>query len=205
MSDVQAPVSKDVSGWRSASRPGYFGKTRDEKIRKLTEEYGAAGWRLVWIVEETPSVPLIYNFEEACRTWYEASYVEFLRDNPKEVDFICSYGECYDNAKTNIQSGCDYTIQEALSTHIQDIAIRNALKKLGRKFEGPTEKLLEIRSTDSNGFKYGPGNVPFLLPRLITQPSKSPRWAKTGSVEDFWQSNKWIQVKEVQLTIDKIG
>jgi hypothetical protein len=54
-------------------------------------------------------------------------------------------------------------------------------KLLGLKFDGPT---IEVGSTGA-----------FAEPTLITQPSKCPPWAKEGSVEDFWQSNKWLQVR----------
>ena len=101
-----------------------------------------------------------------------------------------------DNALTNITSGRDYTKQEAYSTHIQDIAVRNAMYTLGWKFEGPKDRILVIRSKDSAGYKYGPGNIPFYVPAWIEQPSRCPEWANPGSVEDFWQSNKWLYIKD---------
>lgn len=181
--------------WLNLERPGYFGRKRDEKVAKLNEKYGA-GWRLVWevLIDGKPIRSL--EFEQACMAFYEHSYLLYLSGKPEEVDFACSFGECIDNAMTNIESGLDYTKQESYSTHIQDIALRNALRLLGRKFEGPKDKILVIRSKDSSGFRFGPGNVPFYDRQLITQPSMCPRWANLGSVEDFWQSNKWIQVKD---------
>lgn len=176
--------------WINDHRPGYFGRQRDQKIKDLDEKFGKGLWRLAWVAGV--SLP----FDEACVRFYERSYFHYLRGRKEDVDFICSFGECIDNAPTNIQSGCDYTKQEAFSTHIQDIAIRNVLKGLGRKFEGSKSKILIIRSSDSNGFRFGPGNIPFITPEQITQPSLVPKWGNAGSVEDFWQSNKWIQVFE---------
>jgi hypothetical protein len=114
------------------------------------------------------------------------------------VEFACSFGECYDNNPTNIASGCDYTIQEQTSVHIQDIALRNCLKRFGLWFEGPKSKLLQIRSQDSNGYIFGPGNVPFYNPDLIDYgpPDLTPQWANKGSVESFWQNTKYLQVKK---------
>ncbi len=134
------------------------------------------------------------EFKDACKYYYEQSYVKWFRQHPDELDIVCSFEECIDNAETNVKSGRDYTKQEAFSTHIQDIAIRNVLEVFGRKFEG--HGILVIRSADSQGYRYGPGNIPFMHPDLISVPSKCPRWANAGSVEDFWQSNKWIAVKE---------
>lgn len=175
--------------WMNHHRPGYFGRRRDEKVAALDEAHGKGKWRLAWVAGE-----LALDFAEACFRFYEESYFLHLKNRPTDLQFICSFGECIDNAPTNVLSGCDYTKQEAFSTHIQDIAVRNVLRRLGLKFEGPPEKILVIRSQDSNGFKYGPGNVPFMTPGLIQQPSLCPRWAEEGTVEDFWQSNKWCQV-----------
>lgn len=176
--------------WKTVDRPGYFGRRRDEKIATLNENYGVGNWRLVWTGNNEA-----LEFRDACELFYEKSYLYYLQGKPDEVDFICSFGECIDNAPTNVTSGLDYTKQEAFSTHIQDIAVRNALMRLGRKFEGPKDKILVIRSKDSEGFKFGPGNIPFAWPEWIMQPSLCPKWANHGSVEDFWQSNKVLQVK----------
>lgn len=176
--------------WENVERPGYFGRQRDKKVAALNDKYGAENWRLIWARDDGIAA---MDFPSACAYYYQWSYVLWLCHHPEHVDFICSYGECIDNAPSNTQSGLDYTKQESFSTHIQDIAIRNVLRQLGRKFEGPPDKILVIRSKDSEGFRFGPGNVPFYDPSLITQPSLCPGWATRNSVEDFWQSNKWIQ------------
>lgn len=177
--------------WEMKDRPGYFGKRRDTIIADLNKFYGKDNWKLQWVI-----FGKVYTFEEACRAFYEGSYYQYFLNNPKELDRVCSFGECIDNAMTNIQSGLDYTKQESTSTHIQDIAVRNVLSRLGRKFEGDPGNILVIRSKDSTGFRYGPGNVPFLYPKEIIQPTLVPHWAQAGSVEDFWQSNKYIVVKK---------
>lgn len=176
--------------WQTIDRPGYFGRSRDKKIAKLNKDHGIGNWRLVWIANAHEC-----EYAEACKLFYERSYLEHLEKRPADVDLICSFGECIDNAITNIQSGLDYTKQEAFSTHIQDIAVRNVLNQLGRKFEGSIDNILTIHGGDSNGFRFGPGNVPFYNSDLIQQPSKRPGWASEGSVEDFWQSNKYLQIK----------
>lgn len=176
--------------WTTVDRPGYFGRKRDEKVAALDAQYGKGHWRLAWVVDENGG----QTFFNACRIFYEESYYRHLVYKPKDVELICSYGECYDNAVTNIGSGLDYMKQEAYSTHIQDIAVRNVLRRLDRWFIGPADKLLQIRSKDSEGFRYGPGNIPFAWTANIVQPSLCPKWATPGSVEDFWQSNKALQV-----------
>lgn len=191
-----------MSDWVDLRRPGYFGRNRDHIVAGLDSRYGQGNWRLVWKVqkrtypwriEEGPI--LTYEFTDACRLFYEESYFRCLSKMPTQIDYACSFGECIDNAMTNIQSGLDYTKQESNATHIQDIALRNVLKRIGRWFEGPAGKILIIHSNDSNGYSFGPGNIPFYEGQLITRPSKCPKWASLGSVEDFWQSNKWLQVR----------
>lgn len=177
--------------WINEHRPGYFGRKRDSKVAALNATLGEGNWRLAWVTTLTEPC----EFFEACVKYYEESYFVYLKDRPDDLKFICSHGECIDNAVTNVNSGCDYRKQESYSTHIQDIAVRNVLRRLDLKFEGPRENLLVIRSHDSNGFKFGPGNISFVWPHLITQPSLCPKWANAGSVEDFWQSCKWVQVK----------
>ena len=178
--------------WRRVERPGYFGRRRDQIVLGYDTKYGAGQWRLVWIVDGGAT----HTFEDACKYFYEESYYLYLKDRPDDVDFICEFTECMDNSPTNVHSGLDYTAQEAYSTHIQDIAVRNVLARLGRSFTGKRTELLVIRSADSAGFRFGPGNVPFYAPSAIMQPSKCPSWANRGSVEDFWQSNKWLQIDE---------
>ena len=171
-------------------RPGYFGRRRDEKIQQLNALYGDGKWELRWVSSEFPDG---FLFKTACIMFYEHSYMEWFNLFPEELDFITTnYGECIDNAISNIQSGCDYARQEAFSTHIQDIALRNVIADSEMEFKGPKNKILVIRSSDSNGHKYGPGNIPFYDSTLIETPSIRPRWANAGSVEDFWQSNKYI-------------
>lgn len=175
--------------WTDAGRPGYFGRRRDEKIAALNAEHGAGNWRLAWKWGLGGR-----GFFCACREFYEESYFAFFLLRPDEVDFVCSFGEVIDCAPSNVSSGLDYARQESYATHIQDIAVRSVLRRLGRWFEGPTDSLLTIRGPESNGARFNPGRIPFAWPNMILAPSLAPKWADPGSVEDFWQSNKILQV-----------
>lgn len=171
-------------------RPGYFGRSRDRKINKYNRLYGKNNWQLYWKLDNK-----FFTFEQACKYCYEKSYYQYLQNNPQDLKYICSFKECYDNDISNIDSGTDYLKQESNCTHIQDIAIRNVLKQLNLSFSGT--ELLQIRSHDSNGFQFNPGNIPFFLPDLIVKPSLRPKWSKANSVEDYWQSNKYLGVNDV--------
>lgn len=191
--------------WRVAERPGFFGRRKDEKITELNQRYGEGNWLLRHIVHRDPSGPpptvdLIdtYDFIRACKELYEESYYLHLRNNPAVVSQVCHFNEVYDNDETNVKSGLDYTIQESYSTHIQDIAIRNSLARLGKRFSvDPGAVLLQVRGPGSIGYRLGlgPGQIPFFKPVWISQQSLAPSWAQRGSIEDFWQSNKYCLVK----------
>lgn len=175
--------------WSLVNRPGFFGRSREVKVGQFNDTYGRGNWRLVWVV---PTRSLL--FKDACVQFYERSYYEYLKENKDLLDFICSFGEVIDNAESNISSGYDYEKQESYSTHIQDIAIRNVLWRMGLKFRGSKNHHLVVRGHLSNGQHLNPGHVPFYDHGLITWPSLAPYWALANSVEDFWQSNKWLEV-----------
>lgn len=181
---------------RAVERPGFLGRERDARFAAYDARYGSGRWTLNWVVRFPDGHEESFEFEEACRTWYEEAYFQHLKDRAEDLDFVCSFGECIDHAPSNVGSGCEYGIQEGSATHIQDIAVRNVLRRLGRRFDGPPDRLLVIRGRRSEGGRFGPGLVPFHRPELITRPSLRPSWAREGSVEDFWQSNKWLHVQE---------
>jgi hypothetical protein len=186
------------NGWFLSHRPGMLGSKRNKVISSWDKSYGIGNWKLLWrIINSETKKQELYEFPAACKYFYEASYLAYFERNPQQVDYVCSFGECIDNSATNIVSGLDYMVQEAKSTHIQDIAVRACLKTLGRQFEGPKDKLLVIRSSGDSGWHLSPGLVSFFAASLVEHPSKCPKWAHHYSVEDFWQSNKWLAVKEV--------
>jgi hypothetical protein len=168
-------------------RPGFFGTKKNKIIADLNARYGDK-WCLRWLYKEE-----LYDFEAACTHLYEYSYMRWFQDNAKEAAFItANFENVIDNALSNVESGLDYTKQETPATHIQDIAIRRAIAALGYSFAG--KGILVVRGLESAGNKYGPGNIPFFDYDAITTPYLTPWWAKTTSVESFWQSNKYICV-----------
>lgn len=181
--------------WTKDHRPGYFGRRRDEKVAALNQKFGEGNWTLMWVLQGD-FLEEKYEFERACKLFYEQSYFLYFKDRPADLDFAEQFKECYDNALTNITSGLDYTKQEAFSTHIQDIALRNILVRFGRKFLGTNGGYMQVRSKDTAGSRFSPYSVPFMWPEKITQPSLAPNWAPKGTVEDFWQSNKWVMVQK---------
>lgn len=129
---------------------------------------------------------------------YEEAYFHHLESDSDLRNWIVeSFCEVYDNALTNIGSGCDYSIHEAPTVHLQDIAIRRVLLRLGLSFKG--DELLQVRGVGSNGYRLNPGRLAFHIPEEIVQPNVQGCWQQ-DSIEDFWQSNKVLAVTARGLT-----
>ena len=174
-----------------AKQIGYFGSYKSSIYRGLDQRFGSGNWRLAWQIGEK-FVP----FERAAEEYGEAYYQHLLK-NPDIVDYLVTKAkDIYDNATTNVESGIDYNHQENDSTHLQDIAIRRAVAKMGKSFHG--NKLIEIRpkSEDVVGRQLSPGAVLFDKPEIIlpTDPGIK-KWWKEGTIEAFYQNNKCLQVK----------
>lgn len=175
--------------WKTIKRPGYFGEKRDEILKSYDEEYGTDNWRLAWQWGVT-----VVNWEYACLI-YEQGYFKdsFIREELWK-DLISKAKDVYDYDKSDVKSGLDYLVQNGPATHLQDIAIRRTVSQRGWRFEG--KRLIQIRG---HGKKWGknlsPGKVKFHLPELIVAPHLEGWWGY-DSIEDFYQSNKVLQVKE---------
>lgn len=174
--------------WETVERPGYFGASRDRRHADYNEKYGPNGWRLAWDIAGE------YHELLAAVALYEDAYYEHLKANPDQLEQLTAEAlDVYDDQLSNVYSRYDYSRQETERTHLQDIAIRRSVLRLGRRFQGNT--LIQIR--DSLGehplsMSLSPGHVPFHLPDLIVQPELEGWW-DPGSVESFYQSNKYLQ------------
>jgi len=188
-----------MESWRTVERPGYFGDMRDKLHAFWDAEYGKRNWRLAW-----QWGGMVLERKEALQIYEDGCY-EFLKSDADTLDWlITSASDVYDTAPTNVQAGLSYDVQETPNNHIHDVAIRRALLRTGNWFAGT--RLLEIRSTDKEGWRLSPCMIPFHLPALISrEPIKDYRrkeyfwWEKRGvpdSIEAFYQRNKLLQVAE---------
>ena len=179
-----------MTTWCTIERPGYFGRHRDERYRDYDRQFGPGRWRLAWQIGEYTG-----DVAAACLLYAEA-YAQFMAARPGIVArLVAEAANVYDDAPSNTASGLDFAVQETGRTHLQDIAIRQALVRQGRWFAG--SGLIQIR--DSSGdhplsLTLSPGRVPFHQPGLIFSPELTGWW-EPGSVESFYQSNKLLQVR----------
>lgn len=169
-------------------RPGYLGKRRDVYVAELNQRFGQGHWQFVW---QWGTQTL--DFVEAC-LMYEDAYYHFLVDNHLVLTLCEQASDVYDDSPSNVASGYDYLAQETDRTHVQDIAIRRCLRRLGSDFIG--DQLIQIR--DSLGehplsMTLSPGQVPFHRPGHIVRPQLTGWW-QADSVEAFYQSNRYVAV-----------
>ena len=179
-----------MTEYKTVGRPSFFGKKRDSIQAGYDEQYGKDKWRLAHEING-----VVYDFNTIIQL-YEDAYYEFMRTSPAVLGLLCKTAkEVYDNAETNVQCGFDYNAQENNSNHYQDISVRRVVWRYGRKFEG--DKLVQIRHNSESqvGAILSPGRVPFHLPHYVVKPVKTGWW-EAGTVEEFWQSNKVLQVIE---------
>ena len=184
--------------WKTAplpiGRPGYMGDARDRLESQWDQSCGCYGWRLAWEWGEQV-LP-----QHLALQIYEDAYLEHLRKSPETLDWLIKTAkDVYDTAKSNVHARFDYDYQETKGNHYHDIAVRRAVIRLGKKFQG--DYLVHIRWVDSEGFRLNPGKVPFHMPEMIYQgevinASGKNSWWDKGTIEDFWQRNKLLQHKD---------
>jgi hypothetical protein len=173
---------------RLIERPGYIGRKKEEKHAQWNKKYGEGNWKFIWRWGE-----ILIGFEQACRIYEDAYYHDSFKREPLWKDLFSKAKDFFDNAESNVNSGLDYKIQEAYSTHIQDIAIRNVAWRRGWKMKG--NRLIKVRGPESKGHELMPGKVRFHLPELIERPNLLPSWAEPNSTEAFYQNNRWLVIK----------
>jgi hypothetical protein len=177
--------------WETIERPSYLGKHRNEKYLEWDKKYGQNNWRIAWKWGN-----IFLDFLGVC-VLYEDGYFNFLWRNPDILtELVTQASNVYDDELSNVESGFDYTEQETERTHIQDIAIRRSLIRMGLWFHG--QELIRIRQekgTHRLSVILSPGRVPFHVPELIETPELTAWWYP-GTVESFYQSNKFLQVKK---------
>ncbi|MFA5303440.1 MAG: hypothetical protein WC393_02800 [Candidatus Nanoarchaeia archaeon] len=182
-------------------RLGQFGKNKESLFQNYDSKYGKDNWRIAWQFGDKD-----LDFLQACKAYEESYFQNSYNNEMLWNELRNTASQVYDIDSTDIDSGLDYLIQNNHSTHIQDIAIRNVFKRREWEFNG--KELVQIRSNSEYecGRRLSPMRVKFYKPELITQPQLQGWWNKKGiegSVEEWYQSNKILQVKAQNLTYVK--
>ena len=184
-----APAAPLHGPWKTVvDQPGYVGRRQQTAAQELDRRYGSGRWRIAYAWHgETIT-------REQALDHYTAAYEAWLKKNPELLDWLVrTASDVYDLSPEDVRSGTDYNIQTGPAVHLQDIAVRLAVQRLGRQFEGT--RLIQIRGKQAEGACLSPGVVPFHEPEAIRKPELNGWW-EPGTVESFWQSNKVLQVRQ---------
>jgi len=173
--------------WENIGKPGHFGKKRDEIVGNYNRLYGPDNWRIGWVWNDR-----VLDFPSACLVYEDGYYSDSFSREELWERLASEASDVYDHHPSDVESGLNYTIQNGKATHLQDISIRRVMLRRGLSFKG--RELIQVRSHNTFwGNNLSPGKIPFQLPELLVTPRLSGWWDK-DSVEDFWQSNKVLQL-----------
>ena len=187
--DQLGPEQKPFGeGMIAIARMGQIGRAKDKFIAGMNRLFGEGNWTIGYSYGNS-----MISRDSALQL-YEDSYVKFFQENRDVLNkLVKEASDVYDTYKTEVSSGTDWYNQTERSTHLQDIAIRRALTRLGEKFQG--KRLRKVKS-DGHLPELSPGNIPFLQPELVNRFKKvEKKWIKPNTIEDFWQNNKIFMVK----------
>lgn len=182
----------DDRGWVDVERPGHLGTQRRDRMSAWEAEFGPGRWRLVWRIDA------VFHPWEAALCLYEDAYHRRLSDDADlRHRLIRTARDVYDRDPSDVVSRLDYASQRGTGHHLQDVAVRRTLVRLGGWFAG--DRLVCLRrgggAADELGGWLDSSVVPFHRPDLIVRPELDGWWER-GSVEAFYQSNRILQRRE---------
>jgi len=182
------------SEWKTIARPGWFGEAKSEKLAAFNREYGEGNWRI-----RHQLGPRLLDFTEAVRL-YELCYeLHFLNPHNRYLwtNLFRIASEVWTEEEKDIESGLDYSIQQAKAPHYEDVAIRIIMQRYGQSFKGNRPIRIRADSPDAVGIALSSIHVPFIFPEFIEAPFVEILWwnRHKGSLEEFWHTNKVLQVR----------
>lgn len=183
-----------ASEWKTIARPGWFGEAKASMIEQFNQTYGVGNWRI-----RHQLGPRLMDFNEAVKL-YELCYERhFLNPHTRFLwtSLFKMASEVWTEEERDIESGLDYTIQQAKAPHYEDIAIRIIMQRYGQSFKGTRPVRIRADSADAVGIALSSIHVPFIFPEFIEAPFAEVLWwnRHRGSLEEFWHTNKVLQVR----------
>lgn len=198
--------------WLTVDRPGYFGSSKDTKSKFWDEEYGENNWRIIWQTKDREM-----SFDDIFWKIYVPGYAEYFRIHQDEARLITSsHSFTYDKDLIAKEEAFNpralYEIPNR-ANQFHHVALNIALEwHLGLPFRG--REPLQVREPKhsavysenatlahwqaaapaSVAWKWSPGRIPTLRYDLVEK--SQPGWWQPGSIEDFYQSTKVLQVRQ---------
>jgi len=206
--------------WKTVESPGYFGSSRDSSIAWWNEKYGEENWRIAWETKDQ----IIMNFDDVFWNIYVPGYAEYFRIHSDEARLITSaHSFTYDKEIiTREEAFAPRALYEipGKANQFHHVALNIALEwHLGFPFRGKrplqvrepkysavvsenaTVALLQAAHPVALAWKWSPGRIPTIRMDLVEKSIAG--WWQPGSIEDFYQSTKVLQVKQFnQLSLE---
>lgn len=182
------------SEWKTITRPGWFGEAWASMIAQFDQNYGKGNWRL-----RHQLGPRLLDLPESLRL-YELCYeLHFLNPHSRFLwtNLFNSASEVWTEEERDIESGLDYSIQQAKAPHYEDVAIRIIMQRYGQSFKGNRPIRIRADSLDAVGVALSSIHIPFIFPDFIEPPFEKIYWwnRHKHSLEEFWHTNKVLQVR----------
>jgi len=199
----EKPCEKGMSkvNWITVDRPGYFGKNREVQEKLWDEKYGIGNWRLAC---QTPQ-GIVLTYDGVIQEYIEG-YAEYFRLHPDEAKQITeSFAYAYDKELVTKEDAFDpYALYQkpGKANQFHHVAFNIALERvLKSPFKG--SEPIKVRAGKPEtpiekwpaGWKWHPGRIPCVHPETITNREFPNQWWEKDSIEDFYQSNKVLQIK----------
>jgi hypothetical protein len=158
---------------------GDLGKNRYKFLKLLNTKVGKGNWWWGFRTDKN-----LYSWQLGMQ-FYEDAYWSFFRKNISALKETVSYDNVFVLTGNDIEAGLDYNKQVDRTEHLEDIAVRRSLRRLGVWFKG--ENLYKI---ERNSFLCSK-NIDFHLPHLL----------KTGE-KTIWH---WLAGHRVVIIADEIA
>lgn len=189
--------------WEVLEHPGYLGSRRGKKIAEWNEQYGEGNWRLSHFQTRDRK---ILGYDDVFQVYVDG-YEKYFQEHRNEADFIVkNYSYGYDQDLIRKEQAFDpYALYDkpGIANQFHHVAFNRAILLVtGQDFQGSTP--VQVREgkpgtpddKQPNGYKWSPGRIPCVNPELIPKVQLSGnQWWQNGSVEDFYQKAKVLEVK----------
>lgn len=189
--------------WEPREHPGYLGSKKEIRKQKWNELYGEGNWRLEnW---EAGDLRLL-GFDEVFQI-YLNGYIKYFYEHPQEAYYLIrNFAFGYDQDSITKEQAYDphYLYNKpGVPNQFHHVAFNLGLITVtGRDFQG--EKPIQVREgkpgTPENkqplGWLWSPGRIPCTTPEMIPQITlEGTIWWQQGTIEDFYQRAKVLEVK----------
>lgn len=189
--------------WDVKEHPGYLGKKRTDAMKEWDRKYGTDNWRLIhW---QTADGRML-TYDQVFQVYVEG-YEKYFREHQNEAEYLVqNYAYGYDLDPITPEQAFDpHALYDkpGIRNQFHNVAFNIAIESVtGRQFQGVEP--IQVREGKPGtpdeeqpaGFRWSPGRIPCTNPQIIPPVTlSSEQWWQSGTIEDFYQRAKVLEVK----------